>query len=49
MQTLHEYMMATKSVEYLLAVGFLAAFVLFWRAVAEKRESSADKSWRNDG
>ena len=48
MQTLHEYMMATKSVEYLLAVAFLAAFVLFWRFVAGKHDSSADKSWRND-
>ena len=37
MQTLHEYMMATKAVEYLIAVIFLATFILFWRFAAEKR------------
>jgi hypothetical protein len=37
MQTLHEYMMATKSVEYVIAVAFLAAFVMFWRFVAQRR------------
>ncbi len=37
MQTLHEYMMATKAVEYVMAVIFLAVFVLFWRFVAQKR------------
>ena len=37
MQTLHEYMMATKSVEYLMAVVFLAVFILFWCFVARKR------------
>ena len=37
MQTLHEYMMATKAVEYLIAVAFLAAFVVFWRFVAQRR------------
>lgn len=36
MQTLHEYMMATKSVEYIMAVTFLAVFVLFWRYVTRK-------------
>ncbi len=37
MQTLHEYMMATKAVEYLIAVIFLAVFILFWRFVARER------------
>lgn len=36
MQTLHEYMMATKAVEYVMAVLFLAAFALFWRFVTRK-------------
>lgn len=35
-QTLHEYMMETKAIEYVIAVIFLAAFVVFWRLVAEK-------------
>ena len=35
MQTLHEYMMATKSVEYVLAVVFLAAFIAFWRFISK--------------
>ncbi len=38
MQTLHEYMMATKSMEYLMAVAFLALFILFWRFVSGKVE-----------
>lgn len=33
MQTLHEYMMETKAIEYLLAVGFLTLFIVFWRFV----------------
>ena len=37
MQTLHEYMMETKALEYLMAVIFLAAFVVFWRFVTPKR------------
>ncbi len=37
MQTLHEYMMSTKAVEYLIAVIFLASFILFWRFVTSKR------------
>ena len=36
MQTLHEYMMATKAVEYLMAVIFLGAFILFWRFASRK-------------
>ena len=36
MQTLHEYMMETKALEYLIAVAFLAAFVVFWRFVTRK-------------
>lgn len=37
MQTLHEYMMATKAVEYVMAVVFLAVFIVFWRFVMQKR------------
>lgn len=37
MQTLHEYMMATKAVEYVIAVVFLAAFIVFWRFAMQKR------------
>lgn len=29
-QTVHELMMTTKSNEYLIAVGFLIAFSVFW-------------------
>jgi hypothetical protein len=36
MQTLHEYMMATKSIEYVMAIVFLAVFIVFWRMVARK-------------
>jgi len=37
MQTLHEYMMQTKAVEYLIAVAFLVVFILFWRFATQKR------------
>ncbi len=37
MHTLHEYMMITKSQEYLMAVGALIVFGLFWRFIARKR------------
>ncbi|MEE9465191.1 MAG: hypothetical protein V3W14_06435 [Candidatus Neomarinimicrobiota bacterium] len=33
METLHEFMLITKANEYLLAVGFLFLFILFWRLV----------------
>ncbi len=31
MQTLHEHMMETKAVEYLIAVACLVAVIFFWR------------------
>jgi hypothetical protein len=37
MQTLHEYMMQTKAVEYLIAVVFLLAFIFFWRFAVQRR------------
>jgi hypothetical protein len=30
MQTLHEYMMETKAIEYIMAVVFLGGFAVFW-------------------
>lgn len=33
MQTLHEYMQGTKAVEYILSVGFLVLFAIYWRFV----------------
>ena len=39
MQTLHEYMMETKAVEYILAVIFMTLFVLFWRFLQPRRQS----------
>lgn len=35
--TLHEYMMETKTVEYILAVVFLPMFIVFWRFVCAKQ------------
>jgi hypothetical protein len=37
MHTLHEYMMLTKSQEYLIAVGCMIIFILFWRFAAQRR------------
>ena len=31
MQTLHEYMLETKAIEYVLAVAFMIVFIVFWR------------------
>ena len=39
MQTLHEYMMATKAVEYLISVAFLLAFVVFWKFVSRETQT----------
>jgi len=36
MQTLHEYMMETKAIEYVIAVVFLALFILFWRFLGRR-------------
>ncbi len=36
MQTLHDYMMATKAVEYIMAVVFLLGFVFFWTFLSRK-------------
>ena len=35
--TLHEYMMETKAVEYILAVVFLLTFCVFWRFIRAQR------------
>ena len=43
-QTLHEYMMETKAVEYLMAVAFLGAFILFWRLVARSADTPRDRA-----
>ena len=37
METLHEEMMTTKAVEYLMAVIFMAVFILFWCFASRKR------------
>ncbi len=37
MQTLHEYMMETKAIEYVIAVVFMVAFIVFWRFVTPER------------
>ncbi len=34
--TLHEFMLHTKGVLYLLGVGFLVSFVLFWRFIHDR-------------
>lgn len=33
MQTLHEFMIVTKAVEYIMAAGFLVLFAFYWRFV----------------
>jgi len=43
MQTLHEYMMATKAVEYVIAVVFLLLFIGFWRILTPPKAGSSDR------
>jgi hypothetical protein len=38
MHTLNEFMMQTKGVLYLLAVGYLIAFVGFWRFLHDREK-----------
>lgn len=33
MQTLQEFMLTTKSIEYVIAIAFMALFILFWRVL----------------
>jgi hypothetical protein len=37
--TLHEFMFQTKGVLYLLGVGFLIGFVLFWGFVHDREKN----------
>jgi len=37
--TLHEFMFHTKGVLYLLGVGFLISFVLFWAFVHDRDQN----------
>ena len=41
METLHQEMMTTKAHEYLLAVVFMTAFILFWCFATRKRKDNA--------
>ncbi len=34
METLHEFMLITKGREYLIAIGFLGLFIIFWKFLA---------------
>ncbi len=36
--TLHEFMLHTKGVLYLLGIGSLVAFVLFWKFVHDREK-----------
>ncbi len=38
MDTLHEFMKHTKSVEYLLAIAFLIGFIFFWRLLVANED-----------
>jgi hypothetical protein len=37
METLHQEMMTTKAYEYVIAVVFMAAFIVFWCFATRKR------------
>ena len=39
MQTLHEYMMETKAVEYVMAVVFLLLFIVFWKYLRPSKQN----------
>ncbi len=44
MHTLHEFYIATKGTEYLIAVTFLIIFPVFWMFLSRKKKTSKPKS-----
>ncbi len=38
-QTLNEFLLHTKGVLYLLGIGSLVAFILFWRFIHDREKS----------
>ncbi len=44
LHTLQEFMMHTKGIIYLLAVGYLVGFICFWRFLFKGRKTDEDES-----
>jgi len=44
MHTLHEFFVATRGTEYLIAVTFLIVFPIFWIFLSKKKETSKTES-----
>lgn len=44
MHTLHEFYIATKGTEYLIAITFLLIFPVFWMFLGKKKKASQTKS-----
>ncbi len=42
-QTLHEFMLMTKAIEYLIGVGFLVVFVGFWTFLFKTPKGKGDE------
>jgi hypothetical protein len=40
MHTLHEFMLHTKTIAYLMAFGFLVVFTVFWRFLNKKTKNN---------
>lgn len=44
MHTLHEFLVATKGTEYLIAITFLIVFPVFWTFLTQKKKTIKQKA-----
>ncbi len=42
MYTLQEFLMSVKAIEYLIAIGFIAIFIVFWQVLS--RQATSDEA-----
>lgn len=48
MQTLHDFFVATKGTEYLIAITFLVIFPAFWVLLSKKKKAKQDTKTSQD-
>ena len=49
MQTLLEFLNPVKQMEYLIAIGFLVAFIIFWRLLTRAHRAPGKESADKEG
>jgi len=48
MQTLQDFLTLTKGIEYLIAIGFLLIFIVFWKFLSYTRHNSVKDSGKKE-